>query len=481
MAGIGFELKKIYQNNTVSAHIRGGLYSVFVTIGHVLITIGVLVVVNTILNGYFISNDAEQLYSAIVVYSFIFPLIFTSGITIVLSRYIADKLWNQQNMDIASSIRGVLTLYILLFSFPGIILLSHAHDLSLILKVFSYLLYMQMGLIYLLMTYVSALKNYKKIAQSFIFGMGLIIGLVFLTRDFLYQNDDIVLYLILYFAFGTFVTMRGLYSSVRKVFYKMNGNYFGFLVYFKKYPQLFFSNLAYTLTLYTHNFLFWFNPATRQRVSVFYFSESFDFATAIAIYTILPAAVLFVVRTEVFFYDTYRSYLDAINYGTGSEIKNKKKKMEKSMWEEFLYSMEIQGLISMFGLIIGLIFFNQMGVSSLTIEVFPYLVLGLYLLYFSFLGGTLMQYFENYEDSMRVFSLGLFLNFIFGVLTLKMGRDYYGLGMIFSSLITFSYTIIKLRETLEELDFNIFTTGSLRSTIKKGWLDKVLDIINDRK
>ena len=92
-----------------------------------------------------------------------------------------------------------------------------------------------------------------------------------------------------------------------------------------------------------------------------------------------------------------------------------------------------------------------------------------------------MQYFENYEDSMRVFSLGLFLNFIFGVLTLKMGRDYYGLGMIFSSLITFSYTIIKLRETLEELDFNIFTTGSLRSTIKKGWLDKVLDIINDRK
>src|SRR5699024_7894500 len=99
---------KIYQNNTVSAHIRGGLYSVFVTIGHVLITIGVLLVVNTILNGYFISNDAEQLYSAIVVYSFIFPLIFTSGITIVLSRYIADKLWNQQNMDIASSIRGVL-------------------------------------------------------------------------------------------------------------------------------------------------------------------------------------------------------------------------------------------------------------------------------------------------------------------------------------------------------------------------------------
>ena len=46
MAGIGFELKKIYKKNTVAAHIKGGFYSVFVTIGHVLITIGVLMVVN---------------------------------------------------------------------------------------------------------------------------------------------------------------------------------------------------------------------------------------------------------------------------------------------------------------------------------------------------------------------------------------------------------------------------------------------------
>ena len=46
----------------------------------------------------------------------------------------------------------------------------------------------------------------------------------------------------------------------------------------------------------------------------------------------------------------------------------------------------------------------------MTIEVFPALVLGIYLLYFSFLGGTLMQYFENYDDSMRTFLLGLFLN-----------------------------------------------------------------------
>ena len=130
-----------------------------------------------------------------------------------------------------------------------------------------------MGLIYLLMTYVSALKNYKEIAQSFIVGMGTVIGLVLLTKEFLYQNDAIVVYLIFYFALGTLLTLIGLYMAVRKVFKQMNGNYFEFLLYFKKYPKLFFSNVAYTITLYAHNFLFWNHPATKQQVSVFHFPK----------------------------------------------------------------------------------------------------------------------------------------------------------------------------------------------------------------
>lgn len=479
MAGIGFELKKIYKKNTVAAHIRGGFYSIFVTIGHVLITIGVLMIVKTVLQDSFNSVYLEQLYSAIVVYSFIFPLIFTSGITIVLSRYIADKLWNRKNEDITSSILGVMTLYIVVFSLPGILLLGSAQDLPLILKIVSYLLYMQMGLIYLLMTYVSALKNYKEIAQSFIVGMGTVIGLVLITKDFLYQNDDIVVYLVFYFALGTLLTLIGLYTAVRKVFRQMNGNYFEFLLYFKKYPKLFFSNVAYTVTMYAHNFLFWSFPATKQQVSVFYFSEAFDLATAFAVYSILPAAVLFVVRTEVFFYDTYRAYLDAINYGTGSEIKKRKQEMERSMWEEFLYSMEVQGLISMVCLIIGMLLFKQVGAPSLTLEVFPYLVFGIYLLYFSFLGGTLMQYFENYDDSMRSFLLGLFLNLIFGQLTLLMGREFYGLGVVLSAFLTLSYTMIKLRETLQEIDFVIFTNGALRPSLTRGRLEKIVEALND--
>ena len=149
------------------------------------------------------------------------------------------------------------------------------------------------------------------------------------------------------------------------------------------------------------------------------------------------------------------------------------------MWEEFLYSMEVQGLISLFCLIIGLLFFKQTGAPSLTIEVFPALVLGIYLLYFSFLGGTLMQYFENYDDSMRTFLLGLFLNLVFGQLTLMMGRDFYGMGVVFSSFLTLAYTMVKLRETLQEINFVIFTTGALRPSLTRGRFEKFVAALND--
>lgn len=90
-----------------------------------------------------------------------------------------------------------------------------------------------------------------------------------------------------------------------------------------------------------------------------------------------------------------------------------------------------------------------------------------------------MQYFENYDDSMRSFLLGLFLNLIFGQLTLMMGREFYGLGVVLSAFLTLSYTMIKLRETLQEIDFVIFTNGALRPSLSQGRLEKFVEALND--
>lgn len=480
MAGIGFALKKIYKKNTVTAHLKGAFYSVFATIGHVLIIIAVQGILRWMLKDSFTSSYLEDLYSVIIIYAFIFPMIFTSGISIVISRYISDKMWSRQYKDISASLIGVMALYIILASIPALVFLWRATDLSLLVKVLAYAVYMNMGLIFLLMVYVSAIKNYANITVSYLIGMGIIIFLVWFTRESLNQNSDIVAFLLAFFALGTSITAFGIYRAIRSVFYEMGGNYFGFLLYIRRYPKLIISNFAYVIMLYTQNFLFWAHEETRDQVSVFIYSGDFDLAMAFAVYTILPAVVIFVVRTEVNFYDTYRSYLEAVDSMTGMEIRHYRKDMERTMWEEFLYSLEVQGLLSMVFLITAMAAFPFMGIYANTIDVFPYFAFGIYLLYFSFLACTLMQYFENYDDSMRCFALGVLLNLIFGIMTMLMGKEFYGLGIVFSSLITFIYAILKLRKTVREVDIRIFTRGAFKTYIKKDKLDLVVNFLNDR-
>lgn len=481
MAGIGFALKKIYRKNTITAQLEGAFYSVFSTIGHVLIIIGALAAVKLVLSDAFASMYHENLYSEIIVYSFIFPLIFTSGINIVLSRYIADCMWQTKNGDIGASLTGVLPLYTCLASIPAFILLSFASDMPFILKLFSYLLYMQMGIIFILMVYVSAVKDYVHITISFVIGMGLIILLVLLTKDFLRQSGHMVTWLIIYFVIGTAVTAGGIFRAVYKTFPENSGKYFDFLRYIRKYPKLFLANTVYTLSMYAQNFIFWLYPDTGDKVSAFRFSGEFDLATAFAVYTILPAAVIFVVRTEVYFYESYREYIEAVNVKTGVQIKKAKLHMQRKLWEELLFCFEIQGLLSMILMVAGMLVLPYIGVPTMTLDVFPYLVFGIYLLYFTFLCCTLMQYFENYDDSLKVFMLSLFLNVLFTGLFIYMGADFYGLGIAFASLASLIYAVWKLKGTLEKTDVAIFCSGTLRPKEQDNLTEKIADLLNDGK
>ncbi|MEG1742751.1 MAG: exopolysaccharide Pel transporter PelG, partial [Clostridia bacterium] len=292
MAGIGFELKKIFSKKSLTAKLGGVFYSVFSTIGHVLTVIAVLLLVRYFMDIYHTSIYVRELYAAIILYSFIFPLIFSSGICIILSRYIADMLWQGKHSDVLASAKGVIALYAIIASLPAIILLAHATDLSLLLRLFAYLLYMNMGIIFILMVYVSALKDYTQIALSFFIGMSVVLLLSWYTVAYHPFSGEIVTYLIGYFALGTTIIACGIYLGIRKYFKKASGNCFSFLKYFGKHKFLFWSNTFYTAALYIQNFSFWINTATRDQVSVFVYSEEFDLGTAFALYTTLPVVVI---------------------------------------------------------------------------------------------------------------------------------------------------------------------------------------------
>ena len=81
---------------------------------------------------------------------------------------------------------------------------------------------------------------------------------------------------------------------------------------------------------------------------------------------------------------------------------------------------------------------------------------------------------------MRIFLLGLLLTVLFGGITLRMGKEFYGLGILFSSLATLFLSVHMLKKTVQDIDLHIFTTGTLRTQEKQGKLEKFVNLLNHR-
>ena len=480
MAGIGFELKKLFRRQSLTAKFSAVLYSVFSTIGHLLVVIGALISVKLFLLNSDMPLDDQRLYSSIILYSFVFPLIFTSGLCIIISRYLADMMWQDKTEDILASVYGALVVYCSLASIPAVILLWQA-QLGLILSVFAYLLYMMVGIIFILMVYVSALKDYAQISRSFILGMVVAFVGSFLTVRLSGLQASMTTALVGSFAVGMTLVAAGVLMGVKKYFRVPSTHYFDFLIYMGKYPSLFWFNTFYTLGIYVQNFIFWGYYKTQNSISVFIFSDDFDMATALGVLTILPAIVLFVVRMETSFYDYFREYLRAVNTLTGAEIEKAKGLMKRRMWQEFFFVAELQILISLVSVVVGIAVLPLVGLSATIVEIFPNMVAGFLFTYFMFLACTLMQYFENYVDCLRIMVLFLLLNTIFTVLTAQLGAEFYGVGIVFASTVSLIAALLYLRKTLDSVDYIIFCSRVPEEESKGRNLESLINRLNGQE
>jgi uncharacterized membrane protein len=480
MAGIGFELKKLFRRQSLTAKFSAVLYSVFSTIGHLLVVIGALISVKLFLLNSSMPLDDQRLYSSIILYSFVFPLIFTSGLCIIISRYLADLMWLEKTGDILASVYGALVIYSGLASIPALVLLWQA-QMGLVLSVLAYILYMMVGIIFILMVYVSALKDYAQISGSFIAGMIVAFGGSYLAIQLSSPQVSLTVALVGSFALGMTIVAAGILMGIKKYFRVPSTQYFDFLIYMGKYPSLFWFNTFYTLGIYVQNFIFWGYYKTQNSISVFFFSDDFDMATALGVLTILPAIVLFVVRMETSFYDYFREYLQAVNTLTGAEIERAKERMRRSMWQEFFFVAELQILISLVSVVVGIAVLPLLGLSMTIVEVFPNMVAGFLFTYFMFLACTLMQYFENYLDCLRIMTLFLLLNTIFTILTAQLGPEFYGLGIVFASTVSLIAALLYLKKTLDSVDYIIFCSRVPEEEAKGKNLESIINRLNGQE
>ena len=103
MAGVGFELKKLFNRRTLTGQVMAYGYSAIITAGPFALLTAMVLLIQLLFMNYGISGEAGQLYTVSVVYPFVFSQLLTCGFGMVITRYLADKLYEGEYDNVSGA------------------------------------------------------------------------------------------------------------------------------------------------------------------------------------------------------------------------------------------------------------------------------------------------------------------------------------------------------------------------------------------
>lgn len=466
MAGIGFELKKLFKGKGYFENFKAYLITSMVTIGPMILCIIMLTALQRILLNWRVGFSERELFQSAIMYSFIFSLIVASGMILLVSRFISDKVYEKKFDVIMPSLYGVLAVAVFIGGIAGIVFYWFS-PLELYFKISAYILYLELIIIWIEAIYVSLFKDYLKILTGFVYGVATAIALSFAV---LYLTDiRPVLGILISVDIGFFVIILSHMNYFMKYLSYENGNVFSFVAYFDKFPSLVFISLFYYFGMYVHDFIFWFSDYSAKIGNTYWFSPVYDIPMFYAYFTISPTLILFVVSVETSFFNKYKSYYRSILQGGNYDnISTARKEMSSVLMQEISYIMEIQLVFSIIFLITGRKFLPMAGLTSLSIDIFSILVLGCFVFIMMYVIIMIMLYFDDRKGALAAITFFLLLNIVFTGITLHMGESYYGAGFFASGLLALLFAIARLAYYVKNIDYYTFCSQPILYKEKNG-------------
>ncbi len=480
MAGIGFTLKRMFTDETYTNRTKAYLYSALVAAGP---WIAAVITVNSLvfIMEFIVQLTAEkELFMGTIVYSFVFSQILTAPWQLLVTRYISDRLYSREYEFIRPSFLG-LSKIVSVFSLGMSVVFYFGKALPVYYKLMSIYLFIVISLIWILMVYLSAVKDYELIARAYIYGgvlsAGLTIFLLYNPLPFpslVYSSNLLFAYLM-----GLSLTLLMLMYNFLSTFYFGNGLEYDFLRYLNKFPSLFFIGLFYTVGLWVDDILMWFSIIGVKVYNTYLFAPIYDNAVFLAYLTIIPSMVLFLVSVETEFYDHYKEYYGLANKsGTYAEIDTVAQQMKKSIYRRLFHTFQIQALISIFFVLLSKPIFNFFNFSVLIRNIFRVSVLGALFNIFVLLIILVLLYFEVRKSAVFISFLFCFSNFILTTYYAGKGLQFYGYGFFLGSLIVFIIAVFVLIMFMRKINFATFALQPLFTHNEQGVFVRLADLLN---
>lgn len=468
MAGIGFELRKIFKESSILSITAGIGYSALITVGPTIIVMAVLILLYMFLGISSVTYYERELLSTTILYIFIFSAIVTSGVNAIFSRFIADKFFQEEYEDILPSYyTGLLLLGLVatIIAIPFCYRLYVVGGVELTFVLGVYFLWISTIFLYFSMTYLHATKDYKVITISFLIGM--IFGAL-LSIILSYTKAVDTIHSILYgLTFGFFVISSLVSAYIHRYFSKAKSGFFKVLSYFVKYKEIFFSNLLYFLGLYIHNFVFWALLGNNKVAATMISMGPYDMASCLALFTNISTVMIFTVMAETEFHDRYQNYMESVIGSTHREINKNKKKMFRAMKQQIVHVFTLQSIITVFLFLLFRTFLPRLGFGGLTMEIYSSLAASYLVIFITYCLIIYLFYYDDMKGAVSVSLVFCLFIFIGALWSARLSPSLYGAGTFIGALISWSVGYYRLRYLEKHFEQHIFMNQKLIAS-KKG-------------
>ncbi|MBE5949967.1 MAG: hypothetical protein E7260_00085 [Lachnospiraceae bacterium] len=478
MAGVGFELKKMFKRKGgFFSVLKGYAVSAMVTEGPMLLCIVMLFGIRLLLKQFGASYAEQEDYLITTTYIMTFSLIFSNTVLMFVSRFVSNCIYENKLKDIMPSFYAIV-FWILLISgiLSGIYMIFM--EKTFFHKLFNWLQFMIMLIVWIQMAYLSAIKKYMRVLLGFIVAAIVAIGT---AAVFMILGVDPLSTAFLSSVLGYSVMAIMYMQEMIQYFPEGKVNLFIFFPALDKYKDLLLTGWLTSLGLFGHTMVFWFSQygVTVRRGMVY--CMKYDIAGYYASLTIIPFLVTFVVSLEVNFYQNYKQYFDTIMCdGTYDDIMFENYNLKKTLFREIAHVFEIQFFLELICVIFGGNYLATIGFDREMVLIFRYLCLGY--MFYALAKSTmiLLMYFDARIEALKISAVFAGLGILFSVVTLYLGPDTFGLGFALAAVISSVYGLCLLNRYVKRLEFHVFCSQPLFANVTEGTFETLGGKLNEK-
>jgi len=455
MAGIGFVVRKLVKKDNLTGLFSGYLFSTIITAGPWLFTI--LALGSITLFGQNFSTLAEiNDFRLCIIYNFSCSLVFSGPLTIIVTRFIADKIFVKDVHEVPGVLIGALALSFFL-QLPLVAWFYYFYiDLPLEIKFAAFSNYFLINGIWMATVFMTALKDYNSISMTFAIGMLIGIASAFFLGKAFAQTG-----LFWGFNIGIGTILFSLIARVLAEYPYQSTGYFGFLKGFKKYWELALCGLFYNLAIWADKWIMWFSPERQALANGFISYPNYDSAMFLAYLTIIPSMAIFFVNIETTFFEKYVHFFQEIQgHATYDQIRENQNGIIQNLFNSFRGLFLFQSVISLAAIFLAPAFIVWLKINFLMMGIFRLGVLGAFFHIMSMFIFIILYYFDFRRVAMWLNFLLLASNVIFTYVTLELGFPFYGYGYFLSSIVTFTISYGVTYYYLKTLTYRTFISNN---------------------